>query len=112
MLGVQPPSQFGRIELHEDGSARFTEKPERTERVVNGGYFFFRRGFLDYLSSDEDCVLETEPLQRLTGTASSASTGMRASGRAWTPCATRGGAGPVGGRLRALDGLSEARRCA
>ena len=31
------------------------------------GGFFFRRGFLDYLSTDHDRVLEREPLQRLTG---------------------------------------------
>jgi hypothetical protein len=37
VLGVQPPSQFGRLALHEDGSASFTEKPRRTTDVVNGG---------------------------------------------------------------------------
>jgi glucose-1-phosphate cytidylyltransferase len=67
VLGVQPPSQFGRLALHEDGSASFTEKPRRTTDVVNGGFFFFRRGFLDYLSTEHDCVLEREQLQRLTG---------------------------------------------
>ena len=66
VLGVQPPSQYGRLALHENGSASFTEKPRRTTDVVNSG-FFFRRGFLDYLSVDHDCVLEREPLQRLTG---------------------------------------------
>ena len=34
--------------------------------MVNGGFFFFRRGFLDYLSAADGCVLEREPLQRLT----------------------------------------------
>ena len=53
VLGVQPPSQFGRLALHEDGSASFTEKPRPTNDMVNGGFFFFRRGFLDYLSTDE-----------------------------------------------------------
>ena len=37
-----------------------------TDDIVNGGFFFFRRGFLDYLSTDQDCVLEQQPLQRLT----------------------------------------------
>jgi hypothetical protein len=41
MLGVHPPSQFGRMALHEDGSASFAEKPSRTSEIVNGGYFFF-----------------------------------------------------------------------
>jgi glucose-1-phosphate cytidylyltransferase len=66
VLGVRPPSQFGRFALHEDGSASFAEKPRRSAEIVNGGFFFFRRGFLDYLSAEDDCVLEQEPLQRLT----------------------------------------------
>ena len=63
------PRQFGRMALHEDGSASFAEKPSRTSEVVNGGFFFFRRGLLDYLSDDDSCVLEREPLQRLTAEA-------------------------------------------
>ena len=35
---------------------------------MNGGFFLFRRGFLDYLSADEACVLEAEPLQKLVRT--------------------------------------------
>jgi glucose-1-phosphate cytidylyltransferase len=66
VLGVRPPSQFGRLALHEDGSASFTEKPRRTDDIVSGRFFFFRRGFVDYLSADGACVLEHEPLQRLT----------------------------------------------
>jgi glucose-1-phosphate cytidylyltransferase len=66
MLGVQPPSPFGRMTLHEDGSASFAEKPGRTNETVNGGYFFFRRGVLAHLSEADGCVLELEPLQRLT----------------------------------------------
>ena len=66
MLGVHPPSQFGRLTLHEDGSTSFVEKPSRTEELVNGGYLFFRRGALAYLSTDADCVLEQRPFARLT----------------------------------------------
>lgn len=66
VLGVRPPSPFGRLGLHEDAVVSFAEKPRRTEDTVNGGFFFFRRGFLDYLSPAEDCVLEREPLDRLS----------------------------------------------
>ena len=66
MLGVHPPSPFGRLSLHEDGSASFVEKPARTHEFVNGGFFFFRRGVLDYVSRDADCVFEERPLKRLT----------------------------------------------
>ena len=40
VLGVQPPSRYGRLALQEDGSASFVEKPNRTDHTVNGGFFF------------------------------------------------------------------------
>jgi glucose-1-phosphate cytidylyltransferase len=43
----------------------FSEKPEFVEKWINGGYFIFERGFLPYISTDEHCVLEREPLVRL-----------------------------------------------
>lgn len=65
VLGVNPPSRFG--ELRVDGSAvhEFAEKPDFADNWINGGYFFFGQGFLPYLSRDEGCVLEREPLVRL-----------------------------------------------
>jgi glucose-1-phosphate cytidylyltransferase len=65
VLGVNPPSRFGELKLEADQVMEFDEKPEFKEEWINGGYFFFRRGFLDYLSEDESCVLEKEPLVRL-----------------------------------------------
>lgn len=67
VLAVNSPSPFGRLELHEDGAAGFAEKPVRQDEWVNGGFFIFRRAFLDYLSADEDCVLERDALPRLAG---------------------------------------------
>lgn len=66
VLGVQPPSRFGRFELHESGAWNFAEKPKPVKEWVNGGFFVFRRAFLDYLSPDEGCVMEDGPLRRLT----------------------------------------------
>lgn len=65
VLGVNPPSRFGELKLEGTLVREFDEKPDFSDRWVNGGYFFFRRGFLDYLSTDEDCVLERAPLVRL-----------------------------------------------
>jgi glucose-1-phosphate cytidylyltransferase len=65
VLGVNPPSQFGRLQLDEDGGASFEEKPVVKDDWVNGGFFLFRRGFLDFLSDDDGCVLEEAPLARL-----------------------------------------------
>ena len=63
MTIVRPNLQFGVAEL--DGDARvkgFVEKP-RSERWINGGFFCFEPGALDYIA--EDSVLEREPLERL-----------------------------------------------
>lgn len=65
VLGVNPPSRFGELEVEGARVERFAEKPVFAEEWINGGYFFFERGFLDYLSAEEGCILEREPLVRL-----------------------------------------------
>jgi hypothetical protein len=63
VTGVRPPGRFG--ELQTDGPAvrRFSEKPVETGRI-NGGFFAFKRGFLDYVRDDDACILERDPLER------------------------------------------------
>jgi glucose-1-phosphate cytidylyltransferase len=65
VTGIRPPSRFG--EMHVSGKlvTSFTEKPQVSEGLVNGGFFVCERGFLDYLSEDESCVLEQDPLRRV-----------------------------------------------
>jgi glucose-1-phosphate cytidylyltransferase len=65
VLGVNPPSRFGELKIDGDTVVEFDEKPQIRDHWVNGGFFFFRRAFLDYLSTDDGCVLEREPLVRL-----------------------------------------------
>lgn len=65
VLGVNPPSRFGELKHEGNEVVEFAEKPEFLDNWVNGGHFFFRRDFLRYVSSDESCVLEREPLVRL-----------------------------------------------
>jgi glucose-1-phosphate cytidylyltransferase len=63
MTVVQPELQFGVAELDGDGRVcGFTEKP-RFDGWINGGFFCFEPGALDYLAGDS--VLEREPLERL-----------------------------------------------
>ena len=60
---VRPELPFGVARL--DGAGRvegFVEKP-RFDGWINGGFFCFERGVLDYLG--EDSVLEGEPFERL-----------------------------------------------
>lgn len=65
VLGVNPPSRFGELKLESDQVIEFAEKPDFTESWINGGYFFFKRDVLKYLSTEESCVLEREPLVKL-----------------------------------------------
>jgi glucose-1-phosphate cytidylyltransferase len=68
VLAVNPPTRFGELRTEDEGSvvSSFMEKPELRQSWINGGYFIFRRDFMKYLSADENCVLEREPLSRLT----------------------------------------------
>lgn len=62
---VQPQLQWGVAELGADHKVEgFVEKP-RSEHWINGGFFCFEPGALDYVG--EDSVLEREPLERLAG---------------------------------------------
>jgi glucose-1-phosphate cytidylyltransferase len=60
---VQPRLQWGVAELGADDKVSgFVEKP-RSEHWINGGFFCFEPGVLDYIGADS--VLEREPLERL-----------------------------------------------
>ena len=63
--GVNPPSRLGEFKLDGENVLEFAEKPELTEKWINGGYFFFRRDFCKYLVDDESLVLEQAPLSSL-----------------------------------------------
>ncbi len=65
MTVVRPELQFGVTELAHDGRVTgFREKP-RSEHWINGGFFCFEAGTLDFL--DARSVLERAPLERLAG---------------------------------------------
>jgi len=60
---VQPTLQWGVAAIDADDKVEgFVEKP-RSEHWINGGFFCFEPGALDYIV--EDSVLEREPLERL-----------------------------------------------
>jgi glucose-1-phosphate cytidylyltransferase len=66
VLGVNPPSRFGEIRLAGNEVLEFAEKPEFTEKWINGGFFFFKKDFFQsYLSKETSCVLERSPLVKL-----------------------------------------------
>lgn len=63
--GVRMPSRFGTVTTDDSGRIlSWQEKPVLNE-FINGGFFVFKRDFLEYLSEDEQCELEKTPLERL-----------------------------------------------
>ncbi len=64
ITAVRPSARFGALDLDGDRVARFIEKPQAGGGWINGGFFVFERGVLDYIDSDET-VLEGSPLERL-----------------------------------------------
>ncbi len=64
LSAVRPPARFGRLELSEGEVVAFAEKPQLGEGWINGGFFVFEPGVLDYIDGD-GTFLEREPLERL-----------------------------------------------
>ncbi|NOY90574.1 MAG: glucose-1-phosphate cytidylyltransferase [Deltaproteobacteria bacterium] len=62
VTGVHPAGRFGELCVSGSNVTRFSEKPVESGRI-NGGFFVFRREFLDYVSDEDSCVLEREPLE-------------------------------------------------
>jgi glucose-1-phosphate cytidylyltransferase len=65
ITGVRPPSRFGEMSVRDGTVSSFNEKPQISEGLVNGGFLVCERGFFTYLSGDDSCVLEHEPLRRV-----------------------------------------------
>ena len=67
--GVHSPSRFGKLKISNEKGyvGDFTEKPLESgiSDYINGGYFVFNRQFFKYVNSDESCILEREPLEKL-----------------------------------------------
>lgn len=66
VTGVCPPSHYGELGIAGDSVVSFREKPQATESFISGGYFVFKREFFNYLSAEDSCVLEREPMERLS----------------------------------------------
>jgi glucose-1-phosphate cytidylyltransferase len=64
VTAVRPPARFGGLVLDNGRVAEFSEKSQADAGWINGGYFVFEPGVLDYLGGD-DSILEREPLERL-----------------------------------------------
>lgn len=65
VTAVRPPSRFGELVLSGDEVIKFEEKPQLGTGIINGGFFVFKRDFLEYLTPDENCDFEFGALQKL-----------------------------------------------
>jgi glucose-1-phosphate cytidylyltransferase len=65
ITAVRPAARFGRLELDGNEVVEFSEKPQSMEGWINGGFFVFEPGVIDYLSVG-DTPLEHEPLVNLS----------------------------------------------
>lgn len=64
VTAVQPPARFGNLELQGTQVVEFTEKVQKHETWINGGFFVLEPGVLDYLLDDEE-PFEQAPLTNL-----------------------------------------------
>jgi len=63
VTGVRPQSRFGELVVDGDQVSRFSEKPDVQHSYINAGFFVMSRAALRYVSDDESCTLEREPLE-------------------------------------------------
>jgi glucose-1-phosphate cytidylyltransferase len=63
--GVNAPSRFGELNEKDGIVQSFTEKPQMSVGLVNGGFMVFNKKLLSYLSEDESCDFEFGPVEKL-----------------------------------------------
>ncbi len=64
VTAVRPPARFGDLRIENGKVTHFEEKPQAGEGWINGGFFVFEPGVLDYIA-DDSTILEKAPLEQL-----------------------------------------------
>ena len=67
LTGIQPGGRFGVLDLDESGKtvSGFREKAKEDGGWINGGFMVMEPEAFQYLSEEESCILERQPLERL-----------------------------------------------
>lgn len=67
ITGVYPPSRFGDLVIQGNKVIKFNQKLKDIEHQepINGGYFVFKREFLDYIPDNPVCDLEKQPIDSI-----------------------------------------------
>lgn len=66
ITGVIPPGRFGELGLDGDQITQMMEKPDQTDRYINGGFMVLDRAFVDRyctMEGADDIMLERAPLE-------------------------------------------------
>ena len=64
VTAVRPNARFGELLINEDKVESFKEKPQINRGRINGGFFVFRKQFIDFIENNYT-VLEAEPLEKV-----------------------------------------------
>lgn len=65
VTGVNPPSRFGEITHIREKVLNFSEKPQTSNGLINGGFFVFNKNIFNYLSNNPQCDFEFHVLNKL-----------------------------------------------
>ncbi len=65
VTAVRPNARFGELDIENDIVNSFKEKPQINDGWINGGYFIFKKEFID-LITDDTTVLEGYPLEKVS----------------------------------------------
>ena len=66
LTAIQPEARFGNLDIDDQNIIkRFVEKPKNEAGWVNGGFFVCEPEIFNYLSEDESCIFEQNPLQNI-----------------------------------------------
>lgn len=65
LTGVQPGGRFGVLELEDQTVVGFREKATTDGGWINGGFMVAEPDLFNYLSAEEECVLERAPMEAL-----------------------------------------------
>ena len=68
VTGVFPTSRFGDMKAKAGLVTSFKEKETSYTdgKMINGGFFIFKKEFLELIPNDPKCDLEREPLEKIT----------------------------------------------
>ena len=66
LSAVRPIPRFGHLTIENEKVIQFKEKDVLSEGWINGGFFVLNSKVFDYISDDQKCIFEREPLENLS----------------------------------------------